>query len=285
MTGIGRAEASLGKNQPRLKVEIRTLNHKYLELSIRLPTLLSHLETDIREIVKNRISRGYIQMSVSLDGESPLSLLSLDHDLLKNYLALIDEIRKRYDATGPVDINILLQLPGVVKMDRTEQVITAAGVKTVVSQSLDRLITMREAEGKHLAHDMIKRVQQIERRISLIKRRIPKSTVEKRKRLSEIIKGLERKPNSSQIIEEIASFVGKFDIAEECVRLRSHCQLFNHTLRERAASGRKLNFILQEMLKETNTISSKAADTFISHQAVEMKEEIERLREQVQNIE
>ena len=285
MTGIGRAEAPLGKNQPRLKTEIRTLNHKYLELSIKLPTLLSHLETEIRELIKNRISRGYIQMSVSLDGEPALSLLSLDHDLLKNYLLLIDEIRNRYDATGPVDINTLLQLPGVIKMDKTEQVITGVKVKSVINHALDRLITMREAEGKNLALDMIKRVRHIERRIALIKHRIPKSTDEKRKRLSEILKGLERKPNSPQILEEIASYVGKFDIVEECVRLKNHCQLFNKTIKERAASGRKLNFILQEMLKETNTISAKAADIFISHQAVEMKEEIERLREQVQNIE
>ncbi len=285
MTGIGRAETSFGKNQPRLKVEIRSLNHKYAELSLKLPTLLVHFETDIRELIKNRISRGYVQMSLSVDEEPRLSLLSIDHDLLKNYLTLLEEIKKRYDAVGRVDINTLLQLPGVLKMDKTEQVITSAKVRAVVNQALERLIKMREAEGKNLAHDMLKRVLHIERRIRLIRSRIPKSTLEKRKRLGGILKGLERKPYSQQIMEEIAGYVGKFDIEEECVRLINHCQLFHRTLRERSASGRKLNFILQEMLKETNTISAKAGDTYIAHQTVAMKEEIERLREQVQNIE
>lgn len=285
MTGIGRAEASFGRNQPRLKVEIRTLNHKYSELSLKIPTLLAHYETEIRELLKNRISRGYVQLSLGIDEEPRVSLLSIDHDLLKNYLRLLEEIKTRYDSVGRVDINTLLQLPGILKLDKTEQVITGAKVRAVVNQALRRLIKMREAEGKNLARDMLKRIAHIGQRLRLIRRRIPGMAVAKRKRLAEVLKGLERKPSSQQLFEEIAGYIGKFDIEEECVRLRNHSQLFCQTVRERSASGRKLNFILQEMLKETNTISAKATDTFISHQAVAIKEEIERLREQVQNIE
>ncbi len=284
---MGRAEAVLLPWNSRIVVDIRSVNHKYLEMMPRLPFALAGHESEIRDMVRRRVSRGYLQLQVTMDETADAPTLALDKRLVHDYLKLTRELQTKYKLPGQVDINTILAYPGVVTAEKSERnrIRLWHQCKRVISQALTRLVKMKQAEGANLVRDLRKRVTRIQRVVHQIEQRVPKRLRERRKNLLTQLKELKVEADPKRILEEVAFITEKVDIHEECVRLKSHCSMFLKALRVASTSGKKLDFIAQEMLRETDTIAAKARDIVISRRAIEIKGEIEKLKEQVRNVE
>jgi uncharacterized protein (TIGR00255 family) len=287
MTGVGRAEAVLTPWKARVTVDIRSVNHKYLELTPRLPASVAGHEGEIREMVRRRLRRGYVQLQLNLEGSADAPVLALDQRLVRDYLKLARQLRTKYKLPGEVDINTILAFPGVIAAEKTERDRARLWrqVRRVVNQALDRLVKMRRLEGVNLCRDMRKRIVRIQRAVRAIERRVPARLKERRRNLVLQLKELDVQADPKRVLEEVAFIAEKVDIHEECVRLRSHCSVFAKALGVASTSGKKLDFLTQEMLRETDTLSAKARDLVISRRAIEIKGEIEKLKEQVRNVE
>jgi uncharacterized protein (TIGR00255 family) len=287
MTGVGRAEAVLAPWGSRLVVDIRSVNHKFLELVPRLPDALNGYDGQVRELVRRRVRRGYIQVQVYLEQESGAPRLRLNHALVREYVGLAHELRRRYKLGGEPDINTLLAFPGVLSAEKADSNHARlwSESRKVINAALRRLIEMKSAEGVALVRDLRKRLTRIQRAVQAIEKRVPQRLRERRDNLLAQVKDLGVEAAPKRILEEVAFVSEKLDINEECVRLKSHCVLFLRALRSSATSGKKLDFITQEMLRETDTLAAKARDMAISRRAIEIKGEIEKLKEQVRNVE
>jgi uncharacterized protein (TIGR00255 family) len=287
MTGVGRAEALLPPWNSKIVVDIRSVNHKFTELIPKLPPQLAGYEGNIRDMVRHRVHRGYIQLQVTLDESAEAPTLMLDHRVLRDYLRLAKEVRTRYHVHGEVDINTVLAHPGIVALEKadSDQARLWRQCRKVISQALDALVKMQKVEGVTLVHDLRKRLTKIRRAVLAIERRVPERLRERRKNLMAQLKELNVEADPKRILEEIAFITEKVDIHEECVRLKSHCSMFLNAIGSSAATGKKLDFITQEMVRETDTLSAKARDMAISRRAIEIKGEIDKLKEQVRNVE
>jgi uncharacterized protein (TIGR00255 family) len=287
MTGVGRAEAILPPWNSRLVVDIRSVNHKFMELTPKLPPQLVGFEGEIRDMVRKRIGRGYIQLQASLDESAEAPVLTLDRRLLRDYLRLARELQQKYHLTGEPDVNTILGYPGMVTSHRADadQGRLWRRCRKVVAQAIDRLMAMKRAEGIALVRDLRKRISRIRHAVQAIERRVPDRLRERRQNLLTQLKDMNVDSDPKRVLEEVAFISEKVDIHEECVRLRSHCTLFLGALGSSATSGKKLDFITQEMLRETDTLAAKARDMIISRRAIEIKGEIEKLKEQVRNVE
>jgi uncharacterized protein (TIGR00255 family) len=287
MTGVGRAEAVLAPWGSRLVVDIRSVNHKFLELTPRLPVALAGYEGQVRDIVRRRIRRGYVQVQVYLDEESGAPRLRLNHALAREYLSLARDVRRRYGVKGEPDINNLLAFPGILTAEKadSDHARLWRQAERVVNAALRGLIEMKTAEGIALVRDLRGRVTRIQRAVAAIERRVPQRLRERRDNMMAQVKDLGVEAAPKRVLEELAFISEKVDIHEECVRLKSHCSMFLRALRSSATSGKKLDFITQEILRETDTLSAKARDMVISRRAIEIKGEIDKLKEQVRNVE
>lgn len=289
MTGVGRAEAILLPWKTKVSVEIRSLNHKYLETTQRLPSSLANYENEIRDLIKSRIPRGYIQLAIALEENIPMPTLTLDDALLNNYLNLTKKLRAKAKLSGELDVNTVLAFPGIITTEKIEKESEKVWhrVKKVVNRAVQQLVKMKLQEGLTLAKDLRKRIKNILKAVTAIEKRVPKRLQERRKNLMSQLKDLKVNSDPKRILEEVAFISERLDIHEECVRLRSHCNMFRNCLTEptHGGLGKKLDFILQEILRETDTLSAKARDLFIAQKGIAMKEEIEKLKEQVRNVE
>ncbi|MBN2537671.1 YicC family protein [candidate division WOR-3 bacterium] len=287
MTGVGRAEAKLTPWNARVSVDIRTVNHKYFELVPRLPGSIAGHEGEIRELVRRKVRRGYVQLTLNIEGSADAPVLALDERLVSDYLKLARQLQVKHKLPGTVDINTILSFPGIIASEKTEQNRARLWrqVRKVVNEALDRLVKMRRVEGANLCRDMRKRIARIQHAVRIIERRVPARLKERRQNLALQLKELDVQADPRRVVEEIAFIADKLDIHEECVRLRSHCSVFVKALGVTSTSGKKLDFLAQEMLRETDTLSAKARDLVISRRAIEIKGEIEKLKEQVRNVE
>jgi uncharacterized protein (TIGR00255 family) len=287
MTGVGRAEAILPPWNSKIVVDIRSVNHKYLELVAKLPPQIAAYEADVRDMVRRRVRRGYIQLQVSLDESSEAPTLALDHRMVRDYLRLSRELKTKYRIPGEVDLDTVLAFPGIIAPQKADadQGKLWRRCRAVIAQALTRLVRMQQAEGAALIRDLKKRVTKIRAAVRAIEQRVPERLKERRANLLAQLKDLNVESDSKRILEEVAFISEKVDIHEECVRLKSHCTLFLGALTSSAASGKKLDFIAQEMLRETDTLAAKARDMIISRRAIEIKGEIEKLKEQVRTVE
>ncbi len=287
MTGVGRAEAVLSPWHSTIVVDIRSVNHKYVELAPRLPSVLAGRENDIRDIVRRRIRRGYVQIHITLDENADAPALALDHRKVSDYLKLVRELQRKYKVPGQLDVNTVLAHPGVISAGKSKQNETRLWrqCRRTINQALARLVKMKQAEGANLVKDLRKRVARIQRAVRRIEERVPKRLKERRMNLLAQMKDLGVEADPRRILEEVAFITEKVDIHEECVRLKSHCSMFLKALGTSTTSGKKLDFIAQEMLRETDTLAAKARDMVISRRAIEIKGEIEKLKEQVRNVE
>jgi uncharacterized protein (TIGR00255 family) len=287
MTGVGRAEAILPPWSSKIVVDVRSVNHKFMELIPRLSQQLAGYEGEIRDLVKRRVRRGYIQLQVTLDESAEAPALSLDHRLLRDYLRLASELRTKYRIAGEVDLQTVLAYPGIIASQKGDQDHGRLWrqCRRVISQAVDRLVQMKQAEGVALVRDLRKRITRIKQAVQAIERRVPARLRERRENLIAQLKELNVESDSKRILEEVAFISEKVDIHEECVRLKSHCSMFLRALGSSQTSGKKLDFITQEMLRETDTLAAKARDMVISRRAIEIKGEIEKLKEQVRNVE
>jgi uncharacterized protein (TIGR00255 family) len=292
MTGYGRGEALL--NGLRLTAEVRSVNHRFCELSVRLPRALSGFEAEARKLVTERISRGKISLSVTWGGEGehqaePTATLRLDANAADRYMELLNELKKKYGLVGDIDLKSFAALPNLFIWEEpaTDSDHYATLLREVVSKASDDIIRMKEIEGQALRKDLEERLGSIRKRVAAIRERGPDRMRDVRTRLRERVNLLLEAGDipEERVAQEIAILSDRLDCTEECVRLEAHCEHFVKLLAEESAPGRKLNFLLQEMNREINTIGSKSSDVPIVEQVVEVKEELERIREQVQNIE
>lgn len=287
MTGVARAEARLKPWDGRIVVDIRSVNHKFFELVPHLPPALAGHEGEIRELVRRRIRRGYVQLQVDVDESADAPMLALNDRLARDYVKLAQELKARHRLPGALDINTVLSFPGLVvatKSERNRQKLWRA-CRKVIDQALVQLNRMKRAEGVNLVRDMRRRVQRIQAAVRHIEARVPVRLAERRKNLLSQLEALKVEVDPRRVLEEVAFIADKVDINEECVRLKSHCSMFLRALHVASTSGKKLDFIAQEMLRETDTMAAKARDMVISRRAIEIKGEIEKLKEQVRNVE
>jgi uncharacterized protein (TIGR00255 family) len=287
MTGFGSADGAIG--EARASVEIRTVNHRFFSPNLKLPSSFSRWEGEIRELLRQKISRGYVTLTARVDREAATGPV-IDEARVAHYAATLRELQKKLALGGEVDLATILRLPDVVASP-TDQADPTAGdaLAGIVGKAIDNLITMRRAEGAQLAAFLVERVDAVEVRLKRIEERAPVRLKEQHERVKrtvgELIGGAGADPQ--RVAQEIAILADKLDIAEELDRFRSHLSAFRETVRSNTSEpvGKRLGFILQEMLRETNTVGSKANDAPILDDVIAVKEELERIREQVENLE
>lgn len=287
MTGFGKSE--LEERGVRITVEIRSFNNRFLEITTKLPRMLVPLEMEIKQMIQERIGRGRILVNLSWDNTNQIGqTISLDEEVADRYYQLFLELRRRYNLSGELDLHTFAHLPDLFKREETDwdanEVLPI--VKEALSIAIDDLLDMKEREGRIIASDIRRRVDLVLTHLDEIKDR-PKERIEDlRRRLKARLQEIcGDQYDQSLLAQEIVLFAERSDYTEECVRLRAHCENFKRYLDEGGAIGRKLTFLLQEMVREINTLGVKASDAVVSEKVVLIKEELEKMREQVENIE
>lgn len=289
MTGFGRAEVN--KNGITVSTEVRSVNSRYLDLTLRLPRNFSQREKEMKDIVRTFLNRGNLNIIVKVEHDSnDVVPLKVNKAAAKSYYKLLNEIRKTVKLPEKVKLEHLLTFSDVLETvdeeetDETEWEL----VQESVRQALGSLNAMRFQEGSELAADLEKRIRWMDETLNevekLSKERIPEERKNLHERIAELVED-KFVIDQNRLELEIALLVDKLDVTEECVRYRSHNKYFLEALNKNEAAGRKLNFLVQEMNREANTIGSKSSDATIAHLIVGLKEELEKIREQLQNIE
>jgi len=288
MTGYGRAESVVGEE--KIVVEVKSTNHRYCDICLRIPQKCSSLENEIKRLVLARVSRGRIDLFIQFDSEEKEGLnVELNSPLAQRYYILLKQLKESLQLPGEITLNdILTQKDVIVSQFTTQnQVYDWEVLKGAISSALDELVQIRETEGSLLKEDFLSRLQGIEFLLDHIKS-ISNSALQDHKRdLREKIRALcnDIEIDELRLAQEVAYLVEKSDITEELVRAQSHLLQFKNWLNSGGAVGRKLDFLLQEIHREVNTIGSKSYHAEISLKVVEIKNELERIREQLQNIE
>lgn len=295
MTGFGKAEVAIGKN--RYKIEINAVNNRFREVSVRLPKKFSDYESRAREAVAEEVARGKLSITVSnLDNNVAPEDLVLNEEIADTYFHIFKHLKKKFKLGGELELAHFAGLPDLFGVSPA-QAATASEVDKLISglkRALKSLNRMRASEGKALATDMLKRVKMISGATERVVKFQPQSLQRYRERLEKRVKEIDGDTAMSRgrgtetklrIDMEVTLMADRADVTEECVRLKSHCQAFAKAINSPGDTGKRLGFILQEMNREANTIGSKAILYDISVEVIGIKEEIEKLREQVQNIE
>jgi len=288
MTGFGRGEAQ-GHGLEAV-VEVRSFNGRYCEVVARLPRSLSHHEEDLKNVVKHYVSRGRLNVTVTLKQLNDQYLgLKVNRELAHAYVRLFQDLKRELQLEGEVRLEHLLQFTDLISHEEDGE-FSEEGWElacTALRKALKELTRMRGQEGQQLAKDLASRIRILDKHIRQIQQISRRRVTQELARLRDRVAALTslNNMNEDRLEMEIALLADKLDVTEECVRFHSHNTLFLKTLREGGAVGRRLNFLLQEMNREANTIGAKACDAAISHHVVAIKEEVEKLREQVQNIE
>jgi uncharacterized protein (TIGR00255 family) len=288
MTGFGKGEAS--KNGITLSVELRSVNNRFLEISSRVPRSLQQKENEIRELIRAKISRGKISLNaVKDDGADNELAIAVDKDRTKAIYALLNQLRKTAKIKEQVKLEHLLHFSEIFETkEEADDEVEWKVFEQALAKAIESLKTMRTKEGNELARDLKTRVEKINATIDAVEKLSKARIPEERKKLQERIAGmLDDKGiiNNQRLELEIALLSDKLDVTEECVRFRSHNKFFLEALQSKESEGRKLNFLIQEMNREANTIGSKCNNVEIAHLVVGIKEELEKTREQLQNIE
>jgi len=288
MTGFGRAEGetTLG----RVVVESRSVNHRYCDINTKLPKRLSFFENRIKEIIRSQVSRGRIDVSLRLDtvGEEKVQL-SVDLELAQQYYRVLQELREKLQLKDEVTLNLLAGTKDLITAKEESGDIEPywQEILPILKQSFKNMDDMKRLEGESLTKDLQQRLEHIAQQLQIIKQQFPshlKANLSRlHERLRSLLEGMEIDPSRFQ--QEVAFLAERTDITEEIVRAESHLAQFSSLLEGNEPVGRKMDFLLQEIHREVNTVSAKANDAEISQRVVEMKSELEKIREQVQNIE
>ena len=288
MTGYGRAEVV--HDGRKFSVELNSVNRKQSDIVINLPRDLAELEPRIRQTINENISRGRTNVTIALHS-SPNSArnLALDTELARSYHEAMRALQKELNTPGEITISTILQAPGVMRFP--EQALNAEeawpAIDRALRGALSDLVKMREREGKHLAKDLIHRLKAIRRKLKEIHAFHPNVVKKYRAVLLDRIQkaGLPIASDDERLLKEISFFADRADVSEELTRLESHLAQFAHHLRSKEPVGRTLEFITQEMFRELNTLGAKANDAAISQRVIACKAELEKIREQSQNLE
>jgi uncharacterized protein (TIGR00255 family) len=289
MTGFGRGSAQVGPISAT--VEMRSVNNRYLDVPVRLPRTLSARETDVQTLVKQTFDRGRIEVQVDVERLEDEDLpIQVNTKTARAYGRLLEALRRAAEIEEPVRLDHILRYNDVfvtAEEDAATQEQRWQAVEAALTEAIAQMRIMRRQEGEALQADLEARLDGIEAALRHIEERAPARVAEAQERLRDRLAELlqDDRIDEDRLLQEIAIFADKLDVNEECVRLHSHLTLFREALAGDESVGRKLNFIVQEIHREVNTIGSKANDASIAHLAVEMKEEVEKIREQVQNVE
>jgi uncharacterized protein (TIGR00255 family) len=288
MTGFGRAEG--GTTLGKVVVESRSVNHRYCDINIKLPKRLSLFENRIKEIVRSQVSRGRIDVSLRLDGVGEeRAQLSVDHDLAEQYYRILHDLKERLQLKDEVTLALLAGAKDLITAKEESGDIEPywQEILPILKQSFKNMDDMKRLEGESLTKDLQQRLEHIAQQLQIIKQQFPsrlKATFTRlHDRLRSLFEGMETDPLRFQ--QEVAFLAERMDITEEIVRGESHLAQFGTLLGGNEPVGRKMDFLLQEINREINTVSAKANDAEISQNVVEIKSELEKIREQVQNIE
>nr|WP_255711068.1 YicC/YloC family endoribonuclease [Pelosinus baikalensis] len=290
MTGFGRGEFQ--DNEHRLIVEIKAVNHRYNEIVIRMPKNLGPLEDKIRRSVSSLLVRGRIDVFITMDeyGQKKKAV-RIDKELAIAYNKALKDLGDLFSISVNDNIQQIAKFPDVIKVEEvTEDVLILwPKLNQAVKMALTNLMSMRLAEGRNIQQDLVLRITDIESYITAVEKRAPQVLVEYKEkilgRMRELLATIGEEPDAGRLLQETALFADRTSITEELVRLKSHLTQFRAALNADDAVGRKLDFIVQEINRETNTIASKANDFNVANIVVEIKSEIEKVREQIQNIE
>lgn len=289
MTGYGRGEVST----PELvaAVELRGVNSRFFEANMRLPRSLAHRENDVRDLIRAQVNRGKVSVTVALEHKAVAEIpIKINKSSARSYYKLLNDLKKALKLRERVTLDHLLKFSEVFEPEVGEESSEQEWevVKRALLQALDAFNDVRRKEGEQLMHDLRERIRTVSGRIDVIERlskeRIPQERERLQKRVAELLQD-QSVIDNNRLELEVALLADKLDVTEECVRFRSHNKFFLESLSNDEAAGRKLNFLVQEMNREANTIGAKASDAEIAHLVVQVKEELERIREQLQNIE
>ena len=288
MTGYGSAE--LERSGQRLTAEVRSVNHRFCEVSLRGPKVALAFEDQIRQLIQDRFSRGKFNLTITWVGAGDQGeVLRLNEPVAQRYVDLMSQLKARFSLAGEIDIRTVAGLPDLFTWEHTAMSDEESWslVRDVVERACNSMNLMKDREGAALSRDFDKRLQTIREELERVSERAPLRPLEAKERMVARIKPLldDVEMDPIRIAQEVALLADRLDCTEECVRLAAHLDQFRHLIEGPEFAGRKLNFLLQEMNREANTIGSKANDVEIGHAVITMKEEIERIREQVQNVE
>ncbi|MBR5270846.1 MAG: YicC family protein [Clostridia bacterium] len=288
MTGYGRCESIVeGK---KILAEIKSVNQRFSDYNIRVPRHLGYLEEDVRKFVSKRIFRGKVDIYISIENfEEADTQISLNEPLAKNYIEVLNQLKTQFNLDGEVTVGLVSRYSDIFHTERKEEdkdTVTKL-VLGVVGEALDDFIAMREREGARIESDLTQRVEYMRTLAQKVEERSPQTVEEYRLRLYTKLKELleDKDIDDARILTETAIFADKVAVNEETVRLSSHFDEYYQIIGDGESAGRRLDFLIQEINREVNTIGSKAQDIEIAKVVVELKGEIEKLREQIQNIE
>lgn len=288
MTGFGRSETR--GNGYSFSIEMKSVNHRFLEISVKLPRYLNIFEERTRKVIQEKVSRGRIEVYINVkEMEEKKRLVKVDKDLTLSYDNSLKELAQLFNTAYITDIYRLVSLPEIITVEEEEIDVEVLWpfLEAAVRTALDQLLKMRAVEGESLLKDLLNRAGYLLELTSKIEQRSPEVITDYQARLQEKLALLlaDTAIDETRLAMEVALLADRASIDEEIVRMKSHIEQFKTTLRSSESIGRKLDFLLQEMNREINTIGSKANDLQISHLVVEGKSELEKIREQVQNIE
>lgn len=271
-----------------IRVEIRTLNHRYLDISAKLPESCLVFENQVKELIKNEIKRGKVSLSLVLETkgkETPHARIDLD--AAEKYYKLLEKLRKKLKLVSAVSLEQIISFPHVLVFEEKKEDLSKywPDIKSVVILALERMFSFRLSEGKAIFRDLKGRVRDIENAVKRIEKRAPFVIERFREKIEKRMEGLSKPADKNKIENDVASFAQNVDIAEEITRTKGHLNEFSKSLNVGYEVGKKLDFITQEICREINTLSAKANDYLISSEAIEIKSQVEKIREQLQNVE
>lgn len=288
MTGFGRC--SLALENMDILAEVRSVNHRYLEMNVRLPHAYNYLEDKLKKLVQQKVSRGKVDISlnIQLHGTDGLEV-DVNNDLAESYVNALRNANEKLALTDDLALTSIMRFPDIftVRKVQLEEEAVWAAVQPAITEAVEKFAEMREAEGERLLEDLVNRLAVLENMVSQVEALAPETVKRYYDKLYTKLRELldDREIDESRIVTEAAVFADKVAVDEETVRLRSHIAQFRSLLELGEPVGRKLDFLVQEMNREVNTTGSKAQDITITRLVVDMKSEIEKIREQIQNIE
>lgn len=287
MTGYGKA--NLSKNEREYQVEIKSVNHRYLDISVKVPRVLSYLEEEVKKEIASKVKRGKIDVFITFQNNSTEGKeIKINTEVAKIYIDELKKLAKQENILANIEVTEISKFPDVltIQNNQEDEAIKNELLETV-SQATEKLIQMRATEGRKIAEDLLERIKTIQEKVkeisSLSTGLIEEYVVKLEGRIKEILK--HQQVDEVRLAQEVVIYADKCSIEEEVTRLKSHISQFEKLLNSEEAIGKKLDFIIQEMNRETNTIGSKANNLEITNGVIDIKTELENIREQIQNIE
>ena len=288
MTGFGRSE--IVKGNRKISVEIKSVNHRYLEAGIKMPKKLNVFESRMRDLLKKYATRGKIDIFINYEDDSESQVnLKFNQNIADEYMAIFNNMSEKYNLKHDMTVGGLARFPEVITMDEVQEDEEELWhfIEEAMKAALEQFVNTRILEGENLKKDLLGKLDHMEELVAFVEKRSPEIMKEYRSKLESKVKELlgDTTIDESRIATEVIIYADKICVDEETVRLRSHIEHARKCLNEDGGIGRKMDFIAQEMNREANTTLSKANDIEISNAAIDLKTEIEKVREQIQNIE